>query len=195
MRPKTRPPGLGCLAEILPPWQWASLTGSDTVKPVHTVKDGSSVADCVHDLTCCFGLVNGGWTRGHFASASRYARTIDVESGSHAQWLMTSAGYRNPLYDGETAATTQPLPTGINSTIIPVTRQPHQVDDAFIVDGAGQQPGHYPEHRPGWAPHRLRGCHRRHLARRSSRVRDGHRRRTGRRRGRSLDRRHGRIQS
>jgi hypothetical protein len=34
---------------------------------------------------------------------------------------MTSTGYRNPLYDGTTAAINQPLPTEINPPIIPAT--------------------------------------------------------------------------
>lgn len=132
---------------------------------------------------------------GHFASASRYARTIDVESGSHTQRLMTSAGGRNALHEGETAATIQSLPTEISSRIVPATRQPHQVDDAssqmerantlgitlstglggrFIAFAAATDVNQH-----------------RHL----SRVRDGYRRRAGRRCGRSSDRRHGRIQS
>jgi hypothetical protein len=38
-------------------------------------RNGWSVADCVQRLTCCFVLIAGGRTRGHFASASRFAST------------------------------------------------------------------------------------------------------------------------
>jgi hypothetical protein len=38
-------------------------------------RNGSSVTDCVYPLTCCFVFLIGGWPRGHFASASRFANT------------------------------------------------------------------------------------------------------------------------
>jgi hypothetical protein len=38
-------------------------------------RNGSSVTDRGQPLTCCFVLIIGGRTRGHFASASRFAST------------------------------------------------------------------------------------------------------------------------
>jgi transposase len=44
-------------------------------------RNGSSVADCVCRLTCCFISVVDGRTRSHFALVSRSARMIELESG------------------------------------------------------------------------------------------------------------------
>jgi hypothetical protein len=44
-------------------------------------RNGSSVADCVYSLTCCFVSVVGDRTRSHFASVSRSTRMIEVEPG------------------------------------------------------------------------------------------------------------------
>jgi hypothetical protein len=46
---------------------------------------------------------------------------------------MISTGYRNPLYDGTTAAINPAPPTEINPPIIPSRRRPHQVDNARLI--------------------------------------------------------------
>jgi hypothetical protein len=48
---------------------------------------------------------------------------------------MISAGYRNPLYDGTTAAITQPLPTEINPPIIPATDGLTKLTTPSLVPG------------------------------------------------------------
>jgi hypothetical protein len=48
--------------------------------PSTRFRNGSSVPGCAWRLTCCFVSVIGSRTRGYFASASRFARGLDLWS-------------------------------------------------------------------------------------------------------------------
>jgi hypothetical protein len=60
----------------------------DEIRTCNTrFRDGSSVADCVHRLTCRFTLVVDGRACSHFALVSRSARMTEVEPGCTV-WLV-----------------------------------------------------------------------------------------------------------
>ncbi len=77
MRPKMRPPRFRRLTETL-------AYGDSVPNRISCdtrFRNGSSVTDRIWGLTRCFVSVAGARTSSHFALASRFARTSNVESG------------------------------------------------------------------------------------------------------------------